>query len=488
MKRSLSFIGVLVSTLSWTQKPDFSLQYSTFIDSADLRKHLTVLASDEYEGRETGKKGQQMAAEYIMRSFKEDGCTYAPGMNKYEQFYDVIETIPGGDLKIGKKNLSFKSDFIYYGSKRKFELSDAVMCTKESASFIKGKNGYVLIHPLSGNDIRAEVTSLKQDAVSGIKAIVLVAANYKELYEYLEHYTTNKSMRLAEDGPKEEVPVILVNAESLKDVFGKRFAYLIGTGRQKKAARRKPIVADMSCTLNKTETKLTSSNILAFIPGSDPILSNEVVVITAHYDHIGISDGVVYNGADDDGTGTVALLEIAEAFMAAKKEGNAPRRSILIMPVSGEEKGLLGSLYYSNHPVIPLDKTISDLNIDMIGRNDIAHEQNSNYIYIIGSDMISTDLHKANEAANSKYTHLNLDYKFNNKTDPNQFYYRSDHYNFAKNDIPSIFYFSGVHDDYHQPTDDIEKINFTKVEKVARLVFHTAWILSNETKRPALNY
>jgi Zn-dependent M28 family amino/carboxypeptidase len=203
---------------------------------------------------------------------------------------------------------------------------------------------------------------------------------------------------------------------------------------------------------------------------------------------MGIDNGVVYNGADDDGTGTVALLEIAEAFMAAKKEGNAPLRSILIMAVSGEEKGLLGSSHYVDHPIIPLEQTVTDLNIDMIGRNDIAHENSSEYIYIIGSNMLSTDLHKANEKANSTYTQLSLDYKFNRLDDPNQFYYRSDHYNFAKNNIPSIFYFSGIHEDYHQPTDDIEKINFTKVERVARLVFSTAWIVANETERPRLDF
>jgi Zn-dependent M28 family amino/carboxypeptidase len=239
--------------------------------------------------------------------------------------------------------------------------------------------------------------------------------------------------------------------------------------------------------LNTQEEKLTSSNVLAYIEGSDPVLSKEVVIITAHYDHIGVDHGVVYNGADDDGTGTVALLELAEAFMEAKKNGEGPKRSVLIMPVSGEEKGLLGSDYYSSHPVIPLENTVADLNIDMIGRNDIAHEKDTNYIYIIGSNMLSNDLHDVNERANNKYTQLKLDYKFNSLSDPNQFYYRSDHYNFAKHSIPVIFYFSGVHEDYHQPTDDVEKIIFSKTEKVALLVFFTAWDLSNAAKRITLN-
>jgi Zn-dependent M28 family amino/carboxypeptidase len=157
------------------------------------------------------------------------------------------------------------------------------------------------------------------------------------------------------------------------------------------------------------------------------------------------------------------------------------------MPVSGEEKGLLGSDYYSSHPVIPLENTVADLNIDMIGRNDIGHEKDTNYIYIIGSNMLSNDLHDANERMNAKYTQLKLDYKFNSLSDPNQFYYRSDHYNFAKHNIPVIFYFSGVHEDYHQPTDDVEKILFSKTEKVARLVFFTAWEIADASKRITLN-
>ena len=360
--------------------------------------------------------------------------------------------------------------------------------TKESAAFLPNSPS-ILMHTLKGNDVRAEITELKKNLSPSVQAIVLVSKNYTQLYEYLEHYVTSRSMRLAdEESTKKEVPIFIVRSEALSTVVTKPFVYLLGKKGKAPKLKKAVVVTECSASINKEDQRLTSSNILAFIPGNDPVLSKEIVVITAHYDHIGIDNGVVFNGADDDGTGTVALLEIAEAFMKAAREGNGPRRSILIMPVSGEEKGLLGSLYYSNHPVIPLDLTIADLNIDMIGRNDIAHEKNINYIYIIGSDMISSDLHDANEKANREYTNLTLDYKFNSKTDPNQFYYRSDHYNFAKNNIPSVFYFSGVHEDYHQATDDVEKINFTKVEKVARLVFHTAWNLANETKRPRMNY
>lgn len=470
----------------YAQQADPAKTYAAYIDSVDLRAHLTVLSGDAYEGRETGKKGQQMAAEYIQQSFIADGCSMAPGMTSYQQSFEVVETIPGGTLTIGKANLAFKADYVYYGAKRQVKLADLPVYT--ATNFPQTGEAYALIHPLKGMDVRTELNELRKSQPKGAKAIILVTTNYDDLYEYLEHYATTKSMRLKDDAPKEEVPIIVVRAEALAGTIKKPFTYLTGKGKAPQKVPAMKAVTTLSGVFNDEGTTLTSSNVLAYIPGSDPVLSKEVLVITAHYDHIGIQDGVVYNGADDDGTGTVALLEIAEAFMAAKKAGNGPRRSILIMTVSGEEKGLLGSSYYVSHPVIPLDKTITDLNIDMIGRNDIAHENKSDYIYIIGSDMLSKDLHNVNERANEQSAHLELDYKFNSFSDPNQFYYRSDHYNFAKNNIPSIFYFSGIHDDYHQPTDDIEKINFTKVETVARLVFTTAWLLANEDKRPRLDY
>lgn len=460
-------------------KEDLIRKYATFIDSVDLRNHLSVLASDSYEGRETGKKGQQMAAEYIQQSFKEDGCSFVPGMKEFQQYFEVVETVPGGSVQFGTQSLEFKKDFIYYGAKRRLELKNLPVYGAGNSANVSTE--CVLIQTLSNLEIRNLVTEIRKNQPKNTKAIILVATNYEQVYEYLEHYATTKTMRLKDNVVKEETPIIVVRAEAI--IFPKAYRYLIGKGKQKTQRKPKP-AALLSATLSEQEETLRSSNVLAYIPGSDPILSKEVVVLTAHYDHIGIDNGVVYNGADDDGTGTVALLEIAEAFMAAKRDGQAPRRSILIMTVSGEEKGLLGSSYYTDHPLIPLDRTIADLNIDMIGRNDIAHEKESDYIYVIGSNMISTDLHNTNEAANKKYIQLKLDYKFNSLDDPNQFYFRSDHYNFAKNGIPSIFYFSGVHEDYHQPTDDIEKINFAKTEKIARLVFATAWMLSNANERP----
>ena len=223
-----------------------------------------------------------------------------------------------------------------------------------------------------------------------------------------------------------------------------------------------------------------SENILAFIEGTEK--PEEIIVISAHYDHVGTNNGVVYNGADDDGSGTVAVMEIAEAFQQAKKSGKGPKRSILILHVTGEEHGLLGSKYYSENPVFDLKNTVANLNIDMIGRSDKENE-GKNYVYVIGSDMLSTELKKINVAANKATQNLELNYKYDDPNDPMRLYYRSDHYNFAKHGIPVAFFFDGIHEDYHQPTDDPEKIDYPLLQKRAQLVFATAWELANRKER-----
>ena len=220
-----------------------------------------------------------------------------------------------------------------------------------------------------------------------------------------------------------------------------------------------------------------SENVVAFIEGSEK--PDEIVVISAHYDHLGMNGEEIYYGADDDGSGTVAILEIAEAFQKAVEAGNGPKRSILFLHVTGEEKGLLGSKYYTNFPIFPLENTVTDLNIDMIGRVDDAHTNNPNFVYLIGSDKLSTELHKLSEEINAHFTQLDLDYTYNDENDPNRFYYRSDHYNFAKNNIPIIFYFNGTHEDYHRTSDTPDKINYEVLAKRTQLVFYTAWEVAN---------
>ncbi len=225
-----------------------------------------------------------------------------------------------------------------------------------------------------------------------------------------------------------------------------------------------------------------SENVVAYIKGSEK--PDELIILSAHLDHVGTDDdGNVYNGADDDGSGTVALLEMAEAFQKAVKDGNGPKRSILFLHVTGEEIGLYGSRYYTENPLFPLENTVCNLNSDMIGRIDPDKADNPNYIYLIGSDKLSQELHDVSEEVNKTFTNLELDYKFNDDNDPNRFYYRSDHYNFAKNNIPVIFYFNGTHEDYHKMTDTPDKIEYELMETRTRLIFQTAWEIANREGR-----
>ena len=224
-----------------------------------------------------------------------------------------------------------------------------------------------------------------------------------------------------------------------------------------------------------------SENVVAYIKGSE--IPEEYIVISAHYDHLGVQGDIIYNGADDDASGTSAVLLIAEAFKNAVEQGNGPKRSIVFLHVTGEEEGLYGSRYYTENPIFPLENTVTNLNIDMIGRYDIQHKDNPEFVYLIGSDKLSSELHELSEAINKKYTNLMLDYTYNDENDPNRFYYRSDHYNFAKNNIPVIFYFTGVHKDYHKETDTADKIQYDLLQKRTHLVFYTAWEIANKENR-----
>ena len=232
---------------------------------------------------------------------------------------------------------------------------------------------------------------------------------------------------------------------------------------------------------SRMKEPVASENVVAFIKGSEK--PEEVIVLSAHYDHVGMHDGEIFNGADDDGSGTVAMLEMAEAFQKAVKNGHGPKRSLLFLHVTGEEIGLYGSKYYTENPLFPLANTVANLNTDMIGRIDPDKKDAPNYIYLIGSDKLSQELHDLSENVAETYSDLELDYKFNDENDPNRFYYRSDHYNFAKNNIPIIFYFNGVHEDYHKASDTPDKIEYELLEKRTRLIFQTAWEEDNREER-----
>lgn len=221
---------------------------------------------------------------------------------------------------------------------------------------------------------------------------------------------------------------------------------------------------------------------LAYIKGTE--YPEDVIIISAHLDHLGINEnGDINYGADDDGSGTVAVMEMAQAFNMAKKAGFGPKRSILFLHLTAEEIGKRGSEFYVKNPVFPLENTIANLNIDMIGRVDDEHKENKNYMYLIGSDRLSKELHYLSEKVNKSYFNIDLDYRYNAETDKNQYYTRSDHYNFASNGIPVIFYFNGEHKDYHRATDTPDKIDYSLLENRTKLIFATAWQIANQKNR-----
>ena len=303
----------------------------------------------------------------------------------------------------------------------------------------------------------------------------------KELSDLIYEFSSDKfeGRNTGEPGQKLAVEFIrnfyksnnIIKADNTEDYFQKFFVDF-----ESRQVTRPNNINDDNIDWVKTE------NVAAIIEGST--YPNEYIVLTAHLDHVGIENGEIFNGADDDGSGSMALLEIAEAFKLAELDGNRPKRSIVILHVSAEEKGLLGSKYYTDNPLYPLDETITNLNVDMIGRTDPTRNSNNDeYIYLIGSDRLSTMLHETSEEVNYKTVNLELDYRFNAWDDPNRFYERSDHWHFAKNNIPVIFYFSGTHEDYHQPTDTAEKIRYDLLTKRTRLIFHTAWEIANMDER-----
>jgi Zn-dependent M28 family amino/carboxypeptidase len=279
--------------------------------------------------------------------------------------------------------------------------------------------------------------------------------------------------------------MFLVNQATASKIFNTPFEKFVKAATEdaakKPLAKFKPsrIVYQVS-----TDTRVVKSeNMLGYLEGSDK--KDELIVISAHFDHIGLNEGEdkVNNGADDDGSGTVTVLQLAKAFVQAKKEGHGPRRSILFMTVTGEEEGLFGSEYYVTHPVFPLANTVADLNIDMVGRKDPQHNGKPDYVYVIGSDKLSSELHQINESNNKMYTQLDFDYTYNDQNHPDRLYYRSDHWNFAKNNVPIIFYFDGIHEDYHKPSDEVSKIDFDLLAKRGKAVFYTAWELVNRDNR-----
>ena len=486
----------LFSTFVYSQNPIF---YAEDISAKELKSMLTIYASDAFQGREAGTKGEQMAVEYLRDEYQKIGVSAAKPDGDYFQYIPLkLNKPPKVNISINSEKFSYYQDFINVSSgptkNMRFDsyiyvghgIKDAKYNDYENIDVSgklvvaisgepKNKEGNYFV---SGSDKTSKWSddrqslSAKQNLAKEMGAAAFILIDESLFKRYARYYKRK-------DQSEEETNLSLnVNSNPF-------YGFLVGDSIGNSLIRKKNGIyySNIQIDYNSAFESLVSKNVVALIPGSE--IPNEYIVISAHLDHIGVHHGDVFNGADDDGSGTVAILEIAEAFQKAVKNGDGPKRSILLLHVSAEEKGLLGSQYYTDFdPIVPLKNTVANLNIDMIGRIDPKRKKGKrNYIYLIGSDRLSTELHEISEMVNEKYTGIELDYTFNDENDPNRFYYRSDHYNFANKNIPIIFYFNGTHEDYHKATDTVDKIQFDLLENRAKLVFYTAWELANRKER-----
>jgi hypothetical protein len=489
---------------------------STTITAKEMKDHLSILASDEYQGRETGEKGNDLAAEYIAREFNKLGLPKIGDRNGYFQsvaftfssWKENAITINGSIYKqlwdyLGfpqsSQSLSLDTEevvFVGYG------INESGVYTDYQDIDVSGKivlaydgepmdqDGISIISGSKESSKWAKDYELKRLTAQkmGAKVLLIVSNDIKEVLNANRRILVNRVTTLGDYSEMQDdhTNLLIISSTMAQDILGEQKDEVI---KRRNALRdhntpMQSLAVQSQVTIKQTVVKdvLKGQNVLGYIEGND--LKDELVIVSAHYDHVGTKGDEVYNGADDDGSGTTTVIEIAETLAIAKKMGKGPRRSVLCLLVTGEEKGLLGSEYYSENPLFPISNTVVDVNIDMVGRwgeEYLAKERP--YIYVIGSDRLSTDLHKINEAMNLKYCGMVLDYKYNDENDPNRFYFRSDHYNFAKKGIPSIFFFNGVHEDYHRTTDTVDKIDFNLMEQRGRLIFHTLWNIANRNER-----
>ena len=477
--------------------PATSDQYSPLIDTEDLKTNLYFLASDAMEGRETGTRGAKMAAEYIAEKFETFGLEPVQG-----SFFQGVplrtSQINGGHMRFGDYHGHFLENFMPSMGVSTREILDAnpifVGYGIQESQWddyqgldVKGHVVVMLSGVPEGQLLEAEWDKnfqLKRELAEslGATAVVINMPDFDVMAPRYKQWLTRERMRLNTDreGEGATIPVFYVSNELITAGTGplKRVKKRLSKGKGR-GAMDGPIHIEIELTNREFE----SENVWGALRGRDEDLADEWVVISCHYDHVGVTDGEVYNGADDDGSGTVSLIECAEAWTAAAADGQGPRRSVLFIAFVGEEKGLLGSDWYTSNPAVPMERTVCDLNIDMVGRTDAEHPDSDRYVYLIGSDKLSSSLHEISESCNEEFTKLALDYTFNAPDDPNRYYYRSDHYNFAKHDVPVIFYFSGVHEDYHGPGDTPDKIHYEKLAEIGQLVFHTSWEVANRDKR-----
>lgn len=512
MKKTFFVLGFSLSAMILFAQADNASKYAAMITPEGLKKNLTVIAGDEMEGRETGTEGQRKAAAYIESQFKAIGLKPADALKGYQQLYPLFQdSLQKAELVVGGNTALFGKDFItplntnetgsFKGKKiifvgygiddEKYNDYKGLDVKGKVVVFFLGEpkaDGKYLISGTARNSEWASFTGTSKKlfvaAAKGAAGALLINPNQ----EIFSQRAVDNGRRTGVYFPRNTSDAKTLNYALLshafaKTILGEQADSLIKLSKSN-AFLDKKLMAEkklnVSYAFEKYRNTVNASNVVGIIEGTDK--KDEFVFLTGHFDHLGKHDGKIYYGADDDGSGTCAVLQMAQAFAKAKAEGHGPRRTIVFMTVSGEEEGLWGSEYYSEHPAFPLDKTSVDLNTDMVGRIDTERKLDDtlNYVYVIGHDKLSSDLPVINEGVNEKYTHLKLDYKFDDPNDKNRIYFRSDHYNFAKKGIPILFFYDGMlKSDYHQPSDTVDKIYWDLYAKRVQMIFYTAWEIAN---------
>jgi Zn-dependent M28 family amino/carboxypeptidase len=509
--KKLAILPLLFLCAAVFAQTEDASKYASIIRIPELQKHLNIIASDAMEGRETGTEGQRKAAAYIESFYKSAGLSASVPAKGYQQFYPLYkDSMISSTLTIGKKTAVYGTDYTspvnandngkFNGKKIVFAgygIEDAAYSDYTGLN-VKGKvvaiflgepkkDGKYFIGSAGtrGSEWTFPGLSKKLElaAKKGALGVLVINASQGSFNQRSADASKKTNTYYPRASAGKKLNYAQLSHAFAKEILGISIDSLIAKAKTN-AAFAAPDYTEQKIKTGFVYTKyrntVMASNVMGIVEGTDK--KDEYVFVTAHYDHIGTQNGIVNNGADDDGSGTVSIMQIAEAFAKAKAEGKGPRRTVVIMAVSGEEKGLWGSEYYSDHPLYPLDKTSVDLNIDMIGRIDTERMKDDtlNYVYVVGHNKLSSDLPIINEGANNKFTGLVLDYKFDDPKDPNRIYFRSDHYNFARKGVPVLFFYDGMlKSDYHKPTDDIEKIYWPLMEKRARMVFYTAWEIAN---------
>lgn len=492
------------------EKINPSIRYANSISPVKLREYMKVLASDSLEGRETGQQGIKYAEDFITKHISNLGLSAPLPYRSYKQpvaftYFKWADTdiFLNGEryrhlydyLAFPDKNnsvpviasqevvfLGYGIETDKYNDYKKQDVKGKVILINRGEPYDKKGKSYITktteASKWSDDDMAMK---LKVAREKGVALVIIIENDIKKILGENRNQLLGFKLNLGnlKDSILPYPNHVHVSTTLAKAIIGEKEKDII-KAREKMAKGKNRAVnlpADFAINMTKKATLLEGNNILGVIDGKSK--KDEYVIVSAHYDHLGKKGDEVFNGADDNGSGSATLMELSRVLQQAVLEGKRPERSVVFLWFCGEEKGLLGSEYYAEHPVFPLTQTIVNVNVDMVGRVDDKYKSNKDYLYVIGSDRLSTDLHKVNEDINNKFSKLTLDYTYNDEADPNRYYYRSDHYNFAKKGIPAIFFFNGVHKDYHMTTDDIDKIEFDTMAKRGSHIFHLLWELAN---------